>query len=116
MGSHIEFDPEGRILTIKCKVCGGIVASTQLRPTSPVSGSALKHKFTRHNNYTEIKMELDDGSFHVTNGCGDCLKARMDPDILYELWSADMQEMGIEEGTARPVKVVKIDRSARGIL
>jgi hypothetical protein len=112
-----------------CKVCGSAIGGM----TSQVKGrrfeSATKTwieehvlEFRRFHNYAELKMQFEDGSYHVTNGCRTCLSATLIPEQLHELHIADMEveDMiypGQEEHMARiPVSAVAIRIDGGGIL
>lgn len=110
--NFVTYGPLGVVLALDCKICGARIASTQLRP-NPGAGHTMK--FTRSNLYAEIKFELDDGSYHVTNGCKNCLGMGLTPDVLQELFDADMEDLGQKSG-AKPLHVTVLDLTAGGII
>lgn len=112
--NFVIYGPRGEVLTLYCKVCGTKIASTIPRP-GPFPGSVPVLKFTRSNMYAEIKMECDDGSFHVTNGCKNCLSMQLRPSMLREMYKADMADLGVFTDVI-PIRVVTVDRSAGGII
>lgn len=114
--NFVTYGPKGVVLALDCKLCGTRIASTQLRP-GPLPNSVPKPKFSRNNMYAEIKFQFDDGSYHVTNGCKNCLSKDMPPEVLQELFEADMEDALVHaKGGAKPTKVVVLDHTAGGII
>lgn len=99
-----------------CKVCGDKIAETQMRPSGPLPNSPKVPKFTRFANYTEVKIQFDDGSFLVTNGCSKCLSMHMDKEVLRDIYIAEMDELASKARRLEPVGVVGMDRSGQGLL
>lgn len=114
------YGPNGEVNALYCKCCGEQIASTQPRPHGPLGDH--RPRFSRHNNYTEIKILLENlstriPSYHITNGCRDCLQPNMDADRLQELYLADMLEMNMVPPIGNhAVRVQAIDYSAQGII
>lgn len=112
----VTYGPKGSVLALDCKICGTRIASTYLRP-GPFPASVPIPKFSRNNLYAEIKFEFDDGSYHVTNGCKNCLGKDMSPELLQELFNADMEDALVHaKAGAKPTKVVVLDTTAGGII
>lgn len=114
----VTYDAEGQLDRIYCKICGAEIAGNVTRPKgSGPQNNIMVQRFIRFPNYAEIKMLFDDGvSTHVTNGCKDCLSARMDKSLLLELYLADCAEQGMPPGEAKPEMVVVLDHTAQGIV
>lgn len=114
----IEYDTDGSIKKMFCKICGTPIAGTVYRP----KGSGLKidqlvEKFIRFPVYAEMKMECNDGSYHVTHGCKDCITTMQPIKVLRELYISDMEEAGmaIPPGV-EPIGVVAIDTTGSGLV
>lgn len=112
----ITYGPKGLVLAVACKICGTQIANTQEKP-GPFPDSAPVKRFMRSNLYAEIKFEFDDGSYHVTNGCKNCLSKDMSPELLEQLFLADMEDALVNsKAGAKPTKVVVLDHTAQGIV
>lgn len=109
----IEFNRDGAIGRMYCKICGTPIAGTVVGPKGP--DQRLVEKFMRFPVYAEMKMECSDGSFHVTHGCKDCFLKKQPLSVLRELYMSDMEEMGMRVN-AEPIKVVAIDTTGAGIV
>lgn len=112
--NFVTYSPTGVVLALDCKICGVQIANTVPR-LGPVPGAVPRPKFSRNNLYAEIKMSIDDGSFHVTSGCKDCLNANMPPELLQEIFEADMEDQGWFKD-AQAIEVVVVDYTAGGIV
>lgn len=83
---------------ISCKLCGTVIAERMERPIGYEigrSGQTVKvvaREFVRFPIYTEIKIAFDDGSYHVTHGCSNCIVSALPPAVLAELHQADQEE------------------------
>jgi hypothetical protein len=88
----------GAIEALQCKICGTTIADTVERIIGyemTRGGQRIKvvnRQFTRLPNYREVKIEFDDSSNHVTNGCDKCLSMNLHPSVLAELHEADQLE------------------------
>lgn len=108
----------GMVSEVLCKACGEVIRD--LRPvaepleddTVPVALISLAH-------YTEVKIEFDDGSFHITPMCGDCAKAGWTSEALEELYGSDLDQWALDAFDAaeilrwarrKPVKIVASSR------
>jgi hypothetical protein len=125
---YVLFGPDGKIEEIFCKVCGSAIAGMRSRIIGTRFDSVTNkwietevRQFSLLPNYTEIKMQFKDGSYHVANGCRSCLSAPLTPEQLHELHIADMEldDMiypGKADHMARvPVGVVAIRYDGGGI-
>lgn len=83
MPHYTQLGPRGEVTAIFCKVCG--------QRTASMRGNDL----IRNPIYQEAKILCDDGSYHVTNGCVNCLTMNTSPAVLDEILDAD-QEMSPE--------------------
>lgn len=116
--NFIEYDSDGAIKRMFCKICGTAIAGTTYRP----KGSGLKidqlvEKFIRFPVYAEMKLECNDGSFHVTHGCKDCITTMQPIAVLRELWRSDLEEAGMVPPLGvEPLGVVAIDTTGSGIV
>lgn len=113
----VTYGPRGEVKALFCKICGVNIADTIPRP-GPHVNSVPVMRFSRNALYAEIKFDFDDGSFHVTNGCKDCLKMNLTPAVLQQLYDADMVDalfLPKEEGV-KPVHVLILDLTAGGIV
>lgn len=106
---YVIFDKMGGIQKIFCKVCGSGIAGTTERPrgSGPMADQMVE-RFMRFPNYVEAKFEFDDGSFHVTSGCRDCVHAGIDRQTMLELYQADMAEMKMPAGDRTPIQVIAV--------
>ena len=112
--NYITYTDTGAINNIFCKQCGTPIAGFVSVPVTPTTRGIRWRRFP---NYAEIKMEFDDGHFHVTNGCKACLSLGLSPGVLHELHNADMTEMHITtDPDIAPMRVVAMDTTGVGIL
>jgi len=129
--NYISYSPGGHsIAEMRCKGCGIPIAQVRDIETRTITEShrALDRPktirqevriFKRLENYTELKIEFENGTFHVTNGCAGCLIEDISVEKLRELLIADV-EMSPEGFRQRDIdRVVKgvaqIKRGAGGI-
>lgn len=124
--SYIILTRTGGLQEIFCKACGtsiGGVQETIKGRRREGDGRWVEDRtsgFRRFSNYVEIKMQFEDGSFHVTNGCRNCLNDKLTPEQLQELHHADMDIEGTPSSQAmkerKPVRVVVFRPDAGGIV
>lgn len=127
--NYVIFGPGNRIEELFCKVCGSAIAGMQStikgRRLDPATKQWIEEhvlEFRRFHNYAELKMQFEDGSYHVTNGCKTCLSGTLPIEKLHELHIADMliEDMiypGQEEHMSRvPESAVAIRTDGGGIL
>lgn len=108
---YVILDDVGAIKELFCKVCGTAIAGVQemvrgRRQTR--HGLWIEdhvHVWRRFPNYAELKMEFEDGSFHVTNGCNQCLTEGLTAEQLHELMHADMELEGTEGAEAAKERI-----------
>lgn len=115
--SYVIYGAHGVVDTLFCKICGDKIAGTVLRVKG--SGPDINvrvPRFTRFSNYAEIKFTINDGSYHVTNGCRNCLGSGLTPATLQELYLADMDDMGLLPLGRVAEELVTVDYSAQGII
>jgi hypothetical protein len=97
---------DGSIKELYCKVCGRLI------------GEAVGREFIRNDWFAEIKMRMDDGSFHISVGCSKCL-ADMPIPAMKELFDSDIAEVlpGKVEAfkDRQPVRLVKFSNDQKGI-
>lgn len=109
--NYVIYDDVGAIKELFCKVCGSAIAGVQesvrgMRQTR--QGLWVEERvlaWRRFPNYAELKMEFEDGSFHVTNGCRNCLTEALTNEQLHELMHADMSMEGTENAEASKERV-----------
>lgn len=98
---------DGEVDQLFCKVCGSMIGRYE-------EGFGLK----RLPLYAELKMRFTDGSYHVTNGCIDCLSRIKTPEQMHELHQADLEEsrtIFFERDIKRvPDEVVVVNQDGRG--
>ena len=88
----------GTLKAISCKVCGVLIAGISDRAGGikmSKNGGRIEtriEKFTRFHNFTELKIALADGGFHITTGCDKCLTHNLNVEQLRELMQADIEE------------------------
>lgn len=75
------------VVRLYCKSCGAVIADI------------VRNRFRHLNNYTELTIRFEDGSFHIVNGCADCLTMDTPVELLHELYQADM---AFDPGSYRP--------------
>lgn len=113
----VTYDADGSLNRVYCKMCGVEIAGLVERPKgSGPKNSIMVTKFIRFPNYAEIKMEFDDGSFHVTNGCNVCLHEELSANDLLDLYLADCADQKTPVGSRKPIRVVEFDTTAQGIV
>ena len=108
----VEYDRNGRVSKIFCKICGCIIAHS------------LRRGLHRLSRYAEVKIQFADGSHHVTNLCLDCVtRHRKNEDILLAIHEADilhfekdLPSMVEHLENKRSPRVVDVDVHRRGIL
>ena len=124
--NFVRYGPKGELEELFCKVCGSAIGGM----TEQVKGRRFENnqwieerilRFRRFHNYVEIKMEFQDGSAHVTNGCRNCLNEKLTFDQMYELHIADMEMEGdlphVKQTKRRaPKRVVAIRSDGGGIV
>lgn len=95
--SYVTFTPNGEITELFCKVCGsqigGIEDTVQGRSLDKTTNKWVERvvrQFRRFSGYTEMKMEFEDGSAHVTNGCNKCMTEHLNKDDLTAIYNADL--------------------------
>lgn len=92
------------VTEIRCKVCGTLIAGVIDRPGGvkiTVNGGRVERrieKFSRFHNFTELKIGLADGNFHITTGCERCLVHNLNTAQLRELMVADIEEQRADLG------------------
>lgn len=116
---YVQFAADGTIDKIFCKMCGVVIASVEAIPigSGPRAGKFVMH-FQRHPNYVDAKFVFDDGHFHVTNGCKNCINMSLTSEQLEELHTADLGLMPGVDATpdSTAIEVVAIDATGVGIL
>lgn len=121
----IVYNEDGSIKELYCKLCGSAIAGER------EMSRGLKHakdgrqyeqlvmRFARFSNYVEAKMQFEDGSFHVTNGCTNCLTPNMGPDDMKRLHEADIAAMPegftVRDMHRTPKRIVKVSTDGKGI-
>jgi hypothetical protein len=92
----VRYDDHMQLQEIVCKVCGTVIAGMSeevVKRGQNRNGETvvtMQRRFLRHHNYSEIKIQFTNNSFHVTNGCRNCLSESLTPDQLQELYWADV--------------------------
>lgn len=124
--NYVTYGEDKSVEEIFCKVCGSPIAGMRARS----AGRRLTRdrqwvelveiRFRRLSNYTDLKIQFEDGSYHVTNGCKNCLSENLTIEQMTELHVADML---LEDWPGRdlqitrvPLQVVAIRRDGGGIL
>lgn len=112
--NYITYTDTGAIDNIFCKQCGAPIAGFV---SVPVTTKTRGIRWRRFPNYAEIKMQFDDGHYHVTNGCKACLNLGLPANTLWDMYAADMTEMKITtDPDIAPMRVVAMDTTGVGIL
>lgn len=114
---------EGQLSKLYCKRCGVVIAAIIERPKGDPkidrNGNRVDtyvERFTRFPAFTELKMALKDGSFHITTGCNKCLTHELTLDELQELMQADIEEQRASLGPHIAVRLAaRIPLSIVGI-
>ena len=115
--NFVKYGADGSMEKLFCKVCGKQIAGMVLRPKgSGPNINVMVAKFLRNADYTEIKIQFNDGSSHVTHGCKECLTNALTTQQMLTLYKCDMEEMGMFSGLRKPVRITEIDHTAQGIL
>lgn len=122
---YVLWDTQGGIAELFCKVCGTRIAGYVERlvdirqEPNGVRVEVKSLRFTRTEEYVEAKFEFWDGSFHVTNGCRNCVHTKLTSDQMYEIHIADLLNDGgshTELAKVRvPRKVVIVRKDGGGI-
>lgn len=92
----VRYDEHMHLQEILCKICGTSIAGMSEELVSRGQDRhgqtliTMQRRFIRHHNYAEVKIQFTNNSFHVTNGCRDCLSESLTPDQLQELYWADV--------------------------
>ena len=92
----VRYDDHMQLQEILCKVCGTSIAGMSEEVVSRGQDRngqtiiTMQRRFLRHHNYAEIKIKFTNGSFHVTNGCSNCLSESLLPEQLQELFWVDV--------------------------
>ena len=114
--NYVE-EVNGVIQKLFCQVCGDQIAGVSASPIgSGPYANKLSDSFKRFANYAEIKIEFDDGSMHVTNGCKKCLKMTMPIEQANEIYQADLSVMGLKQDNRVPVRIVAVDTTGVGLV
>ena len=116
---YITYNEDGAIDRLFCKMCGEPIAGTVEAPRgSGAMASRLVMRFRRFPNYIEAKFLFDDGHFHVTNGCKNCITMGLTPTQMEELHAADLGLMPGVDATpgVNAVRVVALDSTGVGML
>jgi hypothetical protein len=116
--NFVRKDSAGDLEGISCKICGTVIAERMERPVGyevSRTGETVKvvtREFVRFPSYSEIKIALDSGGFHVTHICSTCAQKPLTPDTLLEVYRADQEESPDgytdREREVRPVGVVQV--------
>lgn len=103
-----EYMPNGAIKWLYCKVCGAQIGRYEQD----------RKGFVRNSMYAEVKIQFDDGSYHVTNGCKNCIKMSLAPDTLQEMYEADCEDApSCSSGKGRmAVQAVAVSYDQQGLL
>lgn len=118
---YVQYHPKfpGMVEAIFCKICRtlirGLVEDERFQDVVSRGGKIIVYKkliMASFASYTEIEIEFDDGSKHVTSCCRQCAN-RLQSDDLEELYSADLAQweqegakLGGNIGERKPVKIV----------
>lgn len=106
---HIEYrrNPDtGRhdMVRINCKICGSIIGgpvdSGEHAKTERVGQQTIIYRtqtFSRFALYTEVEIQFDDGSKHVTHLCKQCIPRLNEPGMLERLYVADLAQFVHED-------------------
>lgn len=78
----------GELVKIVCNGCGEVVAEEVIVKR----GEKEAWKFQRKPTYTEAKVQMSDGSFHIFNGCAKCLE-NPSAEQLTVWYRKDMEEL-----------------------
>lgn len=97
----VKFGPHG-IEAVHCKECGrpikGLVVDDRFSETRIINGKTIVFQrlvLAELPGYSEIEIEFDDGSRHITHVCKGCLP-KLTPNDLDALYEADMDMWSIE--------------------
>jgi hypothetical protein len=92
----VRYGEQNQLEEIMCKACGtsiGSISEEVVNRGQDRNGTTVvtvRARFIRHHNYAEIKIKFTNNSFHVTNGCSNCLSESLLPHQLQELYWADV--------------------------
>jgi hypothetical protein len=123
--NYMCYHSNNEVKEIFCKLCGAQIAGERrvLLNTrkDKNTGKIIEEysvKFQRLPTYAELKMQFEDGSYHVTNGCSSCMQMHLHPEVLQELYDADAEEMKPELNMPprKAVKAVAIATDQKGIV
>ncbi|MEE9302864.1 MAG: hypothetical protein V3U84_03670 [Thiotrichaceae bacterium] len=81
----IEYDSNNFIIAVYCKGCG-----------DKIKGLNSRGQLFPYGNYTEITLEFDNNSAHVTPMCKKCVSGKTKED-LEALYIADLEQFDREE-------------------
>lgn len=115
--NFVIYGQNGSVETLFCKICGDTIAG--VTPRIKGSGPEINvhvPRFTRFSNYAEVKFAVNDGSYHVTNGCRSCLGSGLTPAALQELYEADMADLGVLPLGRTAETLIAVDYTAQGML
>jgi hypothetical protein len=98
---HVRHQETGRfeMTGINCKICGSVIAgpvdSGMHSKTERIGQREIIYRtllFSRYSQYTEIEIEFNDGSHHVTHLCKQCIPRVTEPGMLERLYVADLAQ------------------------
>lgn len=108
--NYVTTDERGAVVEMFCKNCG-----TQI-------GLVIGDRFSRLENYAELKLRFSDGTFHVTNICAGCIEpVTADPARMQAIHDADIDYMALSMPIVEIYKnrsdprCVGVDTKQRGI-
>lgn len=102
---YLEYGSTGNLEAVYCKICGARIRSlvedgahTKEYQRGGKIIREVRYVLTCNPNYTEVKFQLDDQGFHVTNCCTSCApKVQNDPDLQDAAYEADLMGWKQEE-------------------
>jgi len=83
---YIDRDGSGNITAVYCKGCG-----------KQIKGINSRGLLFPYGNYTEVTIEFDDKSAHITPVCKKCANVQTKED-MEALYISDLEDFDIEEG------------------
>jgi len=99
---HVTYGMGG-ITEVRCKTCNAPIKVMKPVPefeeTKVIKGKTFIYQrlvLAETPQYSEIEIEMDDGSLHITPTCKDCIK-HMDTDTLQDMYTADLSQHHIDE-------------------
>jgi|SRR4249919_4089527 hypothetical protein len=117
--NYITYGDNYEIAEIFCKICGAAIGGLtskmigrRLDPATKKWIETEEVRFRRFGNYAELKIEFEDGSAHVTNGCSKCMHENLTPEELDALHQADLSV----DKTEYPGRDLHLGRKAKGVL